>query len=121
MGVVLEDLGDDAHCIVVNNAGFRSMLEILWPLAIVDEIRRERLRDYWVGVQFTAEEARTLGNEIIEHQINDVDWLSDVFPPTGYWKDALSPKLAYHESTHWPSWLRAFAAFCLTCKGFIVY
>ena len=121
MGVVLVDLGDDNHSIVVGNAGFRATLEILWPLPIVDEARRERLRDYWPGVQFTEQEARALGNEIIEHHISDVNWLSDVFPPTGYWKDFLSPKPVYNESTYWPGWLRAFAAFCLTCKGFIVY
>jgi hypothetical protein len=67
----------------------------------VDEARRERLRDYWLGVQFTDEEARTLGNEIIEHHISGVDWLSDVFPPTGYWKNFLSPKPVYNESTYW--------------------
>ena|ERR1043166_838339 len=79
MGVVLVDLGDDDHSMVVNNAGFRAVLEILWPLPIVEEARRERLQGYWGGVEFTETEARALGNEIIEHHINGVDWLSDVF------------------------------------------
>ncbi len=121
MGVILVDLGDEEHSIAIGNGRFRATLEILWQLPIVDEVRRERLRDYWVGVQISEEEAQALGNEIIESHINGVDWLSDVYPPTGYWKNFLSPKPVYNESTYWPAWLRAFAGFCLTCKGFIVY
>ena len=37
-----------------------------------------------------------------------------------YWNDTRGKKIwEYELHTYWPSWLRAFAGFCLTCKGFM--
>jgi hypothetical protein len=122
MSVILVDLGDEKHDIMVNNAGWRSTVEVLQPFGLIDDERMQRLATAWPGVRLTQAEAQAIGDALVTGPLSAIDWSNNVYPPAGYWKDALDKKpREYETDTYWPSWLRAFAAFCLTCKGFIVY
>jgi hypothetical protein len=120
--VILVDLGDDEHEVVVSNAGWRATVDVFRPFSVVEGERLHRLETAWLGEQITQEEAQAIGNDLISGPLFAINWISNVYPPPGYWTDALGGKLRdYDQDTYWPSWLRAFAGFCLTCKGFVVY
>ncbi len=121
MGIILVDLGDEAHDLMTNNATWRATVEVLRPFGIVDAERLERLQTTWLGERITQEEAQAIGNALVTGPLSEVNWISDAYPPPGYFRDAHSGKLDYNRDTYWPAWLRAFAGFCLTCKGFIAY
>jgi hypothetical protein len=122
MSVILVDLGDNGHDVMVSNAGWRDTVEVLRPFGLLSDERLQRLATAWLGECLTEEEAQAIGNALVAGPLSAIYWSDDVYPPPGYWKDALGRKLREYElDTHWPSWLRAFAAFCLTCKGFIAY
>jgi hypothetical protein len=127
MSVILVDLGDEGHAVMVNNAGWRHTVEELRPLGILDGERLQRLETAWACERITQEEAQAIGNALVTGPLAAINWISNVFPPPeywtpGYWRDALSGKHRDNDQeTIWPGWLRSFAGFCLTCKGFIGY
>jgi hypothetical protein len=122
MSVILVDLGNDEHDIMVSNAGWRDTVEVLRPLEVLDCERLQRLQTAWLGEQFTPAEAQGIGTALVNGPLLAVYWSDNIYPPSGYFRDALAGKMRdYDRETCWPSWLRAFAGFCLTCKGFIVY
>src|SRR5947208_1379590 len=87
MSVILVDLGDDQHDIMINNAGWRRTVELLQPLAVIDDERIQRLTDAWLGVALAPEEAKAIGNALIAGPLSAVHWSDDVYAPIGYWKD----------------------------------
>jgi len=121
MSVILVDLENENHDVMISNAGWRDTVDVLRPLGILDSERLARLYLGQLGERITQEEAQAIGNALITGPLAGVDWVRNVFPPDTFWRDALSPKEPYDQATYWPSWLRAFAGFCLTCKGFQVY
>lgn len=121
MSVILVDLGNEQHDVMVNNAGWRSTVEVMRPLGILDDERLQRLQTAPFGERVTQEEAQAIGNTLVTGPLSAVNWIGDVYPPPGYWKTALGKNVwDYDQATYWPAWLRAFAGFCLTCKGFII-
>ena len=121
MSVILVDLGDEKHAVMINNAGWRDTVEAWRPFGILDGERLQRLQTAWLGERITQEEAQAIGNALVTGPLSAVNWISNVYPPPGYWRDAFVGKRRdYDQDTYWPSWFRAFAGFCLTCKGFIV-
>jgi hypothetical protein len=73
-----------------------------------------------LGERVTEEEARAIGNALVAGPLSTVNWVSKVFPPSSYFRDAPGDHRDYDKDTQWPAWLRALAEFCLTCKGFEV-
>jgi hypothetical protein len=121
MSIILVDLGDETHDVMINNATWRATVEVLQYFGILDNERLERLQTAWLGERITQVEAQSIGQALVTGPLSMVNWTSDAYPPPGYFRDALSGKLDYNRDTYWPAWLRAFAGFCLTCKGFIAY
>ena len=122
MSVILVDLGDENHDVMVSNAGWRDTVEVLRPFKVVDAERLQRLQTAWLDVQITQEEALAIGNALVAGSLSAINWISKVYPPQSFWKDPCGGKIQdYDKETYRPSWLRAFAGFCLTCKGFIAY
>ena len=122
MSVILVDLGDAEHDVMVGNAGWRKTLQVLRPLGVLDDERLLLLETAWLGQKLTEMEARAIGEALVSGVLSTVNWSGDVYPPSGYWVDPGAHVGEHYElATLWPSWLRAFAAFCLTCKGFVVY
>ena len=120
--VILVDLGDEGHDVVVSNAGWRDTVEVLQSFGVLDGERLQRLRTSWLGEQLTQAEAQAIGHALVAGPLSAVNWSDNAYPPPVYWKDALGGKLRdYDRDTYWPSWLRALAGFCLTCKGLIIY
>jgi hypothetical protein len=121
MSVILVDLGDDKHDVMINNAGWRDTVAVLRSLDLFDEERLQRLETAWLGQELTQEEARVIGAALVAGPLAAVNWIDNVYPSTRFWADPARHRMDYDRETYWPSWLRAFACFCLTCKGFIVY
>jgi hypothetical protein len=88
---------------------------------VLDEQQLQSLETAWLGQKVSQDEAQAIGMALVQGPLAAVKWSDNVYPPIGFWRDAHSGKLRYDQDTYWPSWLRAFASFCLTCKGFIVY
>lgn len=120
MSVVLVDLGDASHDLTVSNAGWSETVEVLRTLGVLDADRAGRLREAWLGQRLTQDEARTAGAALVAGPLAVVEWSGNVYPPDGHWRDALGGKPQYDQETYWPSWLRAFAGFCLRCEGLVV-
>jgi hypothetical protein len=122
VSVILVDLGNEEHDLMVSNAGWRDTVDVLRIFGVLDGERSQRLQTAWLGQQLTEAEAQAIGSALVTGPLLTVNWSDNVYPPSGYWKDALGGKLRdYDRDTYWLSWLRAFAGFCLTCKGFIIY
>lgn len=121
MSVILVDLGNDEHDVMVSNAGWRDTVAIVRPFGVLDEERLQRLETAWLGQKVAQKEAQALGEALVAGPLADVNWSGDVYPPAGFWVDPRSHSQEYDLSTYWPSWLRAFAEFCLTCRGFVCY
>jgi hypothetical protein len=120
LSVILVDLGDEGNDVIVSNAGWRETVEVLRPFGILDGERLHRLQTARPGERITQDEARAIGNALVSGPLSTVHWSGNVYPPAGHWRNALSGKMPYDPETYWPSWLRAFAAFCLTCNGFFL-
>jgi hypothetical protein len=118
MSAILVDLGDDTHDVMINNASWRATLEVLRTFGIFEAHRLERLQ--WLGERVGEEEAKAIGNALVSGPLASVNWVDKVYPPSGYFRDARGDHRDFDEDTQWPAWLRAFAEFCLTCKGFEV-
>jgi hypothetical protein len=121
VSVILVDLGDDKHDVMVSNAGWRDTVAVLRPLGVLDEERLRRLETTWLGQELNQQEARAVGEALVAGPLAAVYWSDDVYPPDGYWRDARRGKPEFDPGAYWPSWLRAFAGFCLTCRGFVAY
>src|ERR1700730_8619317 len=98
---------------MINNANWRGTVEVLRQLGLLDGARLQTLQTAWLGEQITQEEARAIGNALVARPLSAVDWIRRVFPPSRYFRDAHGNFRDYDKETHWPSWLRAFAEFCL--------
>jgi hypothetical protein len=120
VSVILVDLGDDKHDVMVSNAGWRDTVAVVRRFGVLGEERLQRLETAWLGQGLTQEEARAVGEALVAGPLAAVRWSGDVYPPDGHWSDALGGKLPYDRGTYWPSWLRAFAGFCLGCQGLVV-
>jgi hypothetical protein len=120
VSVILVDLGDDKRDVMVSNAGWRDTVAVMRRFGVLGEERLQRLETAWLGQGLTQEEARAIGEALVAGPLAAVQWSGDVYPPDGHWRDALGGKLPYDQGTYWPSWLRAFAGFCLSCQGFVV-
>ncbi|MBL9093678.1 MAG: hypothetical protein JNL96_20845 [Planctomycetaceae bacterium] len=122
MSVILVDLGNEAHDVVINNAGWRATVEVVRAIGVLEERRLELLETAWLGERVAADEARAIGHAVLAGPLADVNWLDDVYPPQSFWKDPATKSWPeYDRDTYWTSWLRAFAGFCLTCDGFVVH
>jgi hypothetical protein len=121
VSVILVDLGDDKHDVMVSNAGWRDTVKLVRSFGALDEERLQLLETAWLGQQVMQAEAQAIGNALVEGPLSSVNWSNDVYPPAGFWVDPGRHRRDYDLATYWPSWLRAFAGFCLTCKGFVVY
>jgi hypothetical protein len=122
VSVILVDLGDDTHDVMVSNAGWRDTVAVLRLFGVLDEERLQRLETAWLGQQITQEEARAIGESLVAGPLAAVNWSDNAYPPPGFWVDpGKHPRMQYDLCTYWPSWLRAFAGFCLTCRGFVAY
>lgn len=119
MSVILVDLGDNQHDVMVSNAGWRDTVAVLRPFGVLDEPRLQRLEIAWIGQKLTREEAQAIGAALVAGPLAAINWIDDVYPPTGFWADPQRHPWQYGQATYWPSWLRAFAGFCLTCNGFV--
>jgi hypothetical protein len=119
VSVILVDLGDREHDVMISNSGWRSTVAALRPCGVLHQERLEQLETAWLGQELTQKEARAVGQALVSGPLAAIYWSDDVYPPDGHWRDALGGKPKYDQNVYWPSWLRAFAGFCLTCKGFI--
>ncbi|MGY8770963.1 MAG: hypothetical protein ACKVH8_21340 [Pirellulales bacterium] len=121
MSVILVDLGNDSHDVMTSNANWRDTLEVLRPFNLLNEERIELLQTYWMGEQFTVDESESIGNALVHGPLASINWIDNVYPPSIFWHDPSNKKWdTYDRNTYWPSWLRAFAEFCLSCEGFEV-
>lgn len=121
MSVILVDLGDAGHDVMVSNGGWRDTVDVVRRLGLLDEERLRRLETAWLGQQLSQEEAREIGDALVAGPLAAIAWSDNVYPPAGLWSHPRNYSRDYDPSTFWPGWLRAFAGFCLTCKGFIAY
>ena len=121
MSVILVDLGDDQHSVMVSNAGWRDTLALVRHFGVLDEDRVQRLESAWLGQELTALEARAIGEALMAGPLAAIDWSNNVYPPVGFWFDPNKHPWQYDVATYWPSWLRAFAGFCHMCCGFVCY
>jgi hypothetical protein len=121
MSVILVDLGDDQHDIKVATGWWCDTVAIMRPLGVLGEERLQRLETYWLGQELTQDDARAVGEAIVAGPLSRVIWSDNVYPPDGYWMGYRSHSWNYDLDTYWLSWLRAFAGFCQTCKGFVIY
>jgi hypothetical protein len=121
VNVILVDLGDDRHDVMVSNAGWRETVAVMRPFGVLGEERLQRLETAWLGQQLSREEARAIGGALVAGPLSAVNWSDDVYPPAGFWTNPRGYTRDYDVATYWLSWLRAFAAFCLTCRGFVAY
>ncbi|MFT3881814.1 MAG: hypothetical protein QM703_19410 [Gemmatales bacterium] len=120
MSVILVDLGNDKHDVMVSNAGWRDTVAVMRSFAVLEEEHLQRLETLWLGEQLTHEEANEIGKALIAGPLMAINWSDNVYPPVEFWTDPCKqPLVEYDLSTYWPSWLRAFAGFCITCRGFI--
>lgn len=119
MSLILVDAGDRTHTLLVSNAGWRKALEVLRPLGVLSAERFQRMETGGLET-FTEAEAKAIGDALVAGPLSVIHWSDNVYPPVGYWNNTRGRQIwEYELHTYWPSWLRAFAAFCLTCKGFI--
>ena len=122
MSVILVDLGVENHDVIVSNGWWRGTVDVLRSFGLLDDERLHRLVTVWLGVRLTQAEARAIGDALVTGPLAAIDGSANVYPQPGYWKSARGRNLRdYDQDTYWPGWLRAFAAFCLTCKGFVVH
>ena len=121
MSVILVDLGDDKHDVMISNAGWRDTVAMVRSFGVLDEERLRLLETAWLGQELTQEEAQAIGDALVAGPLSSINWSDNVYPPTEFWIDPGKQQREYDLATYWPSWLRAFADFCLTCKGFIAY
>lgn len=121
MSVILVDLGDDTRDVMISNAGWRDTVALIRPFGVLTEERLQQLETAWLGQQFTQEEARAIGEAIWAGPLAAANWSGNVYPPAGLWADPSNHSREYDPDTYWPAWLRAFAGFCVTCRGFIAY
>ncbi len=128
MSVILTDLGDEDHGLKIGNVGWRNTVDVLGPFGLLAPERLDRLRDTWLGEQVTEEEARAIGQCLVADVLSGINWSGAVYPPFDYWRTRRVDEVGqqrerdgpwnYDPDTQWASWLRSFAGFCLTCKGF---
>src|SRR5262249_16517105 len=119
--VILEDRSDETHVVMVSNRGWLVTLETLRPFGIFEAERFEQLREWPTGMQITLDEARTIGHSLLAGPLSSVNWSDNVYPPDSYWSSGCERVEDFPNETYWPSWLRALAAFCLKCNGFVPY
>jgi hypothetical protein len=128
MGVILADIErDDVDC-QVNWWNWRPTLTVLEQSGIFDKERLDRMSFTGGGVTVTASEAVRIA-DFLEQQIlpavddgyevklngkisNEPTWLGPI-------KDAPADRSKLYGASK--EWLREFAAFCRTCRGFHVY
>jgi len=118
MSVILTDLSDETHWLKIGNAGWRDTIAVLEPFGILSPEQVARLKVNWVGEQFTESVARLIGDRLINEYVAKITWSEAVYPPDGFWHGLGHDLGEYDVDTQWPSWLRAFAGFCMTCRGF---
>jgi hypothetical protein len=122
MSVILVDLGNEQRDCMINNMGWRDTVALMRSLGLFDEDRLELLETAWLGQELTQDEARVLGNALVAGPLAAFNWCDNVYPPDEFWADPGKYRhVEYAAETYWPSWLRALASLCLTCKGFVVY
>jgi hypothetical protein len=118
MSAILFDLGDDKHDLMINNAHWRLTVDVFRTFGMLDAQRLQRLETAWLGERVTEEEAKAIGNALVAGPLSTVNWVGKVYPPSRFFRGARLDFRDYDKDTQWPSWLRALAEFCLTCKGF---
>jgi hypothetical protein len=121
VSVILVDLADDKHDVMVSNAGWRDTVAVMRSFGVLGEDRLQLLETAWLGQQLTQEEAQVIGSSLVAGPLSSINWSDNVYPPSGFWVDPGKRSREYDLDTYWPSWLRAFAAFCLSCRGFVAY
>lgn len=118
------DLQDSTRCLHVNAWNWRSAIELMASLDLLDIERREMMGWNCTGVEISRDEAREIGKYITEKILPGV-------PPSGcitydldvknkpddgkFFRD--EPEKNYNLSYEW---LIEFSKFCTTCDGFVV-
>lgn len=121
MSVILVDLGEDKHDVMVSNAGWRDTVELMRSFGVLGAQRLQLLETAWLGQQLTQEEAQAIGNALVAGPLSSINWSDNVYPSEAFWVDPGRHSQDFDLTTYWPSWLRAFAGFCLCCKGFVIH
>ena len=121
MSVIVVDLGNEKRDCMVSNAGWRDTVEVLRSLGLFDQERLELLKTAWLGQELTEPEARQVGEALVAGPLAAINWSDNVYPSDLFWSDPGKYKNDFAVETYWPSWLRAFASLCLSCKGLVLY
>lgn len=87
MGVILVNLEDDKHDVMVSNAGWRDTVAVVRPFGLLDEERLQRLETAWLGQDVTQEEARAIGESRVKGPLAVVKWIGGEHRPPEIWVD----------------------------------
>jgi len=123
MAFILTDISNKEHELQINSWNWRPTLNLIGAADLVGEEKLELMGEN-IGIEVTQEEAQRIGTFLQEKIVPGMqpneriqyDLTLTAEPDTGeLYRDDLTKNYSVSYD-----WLKEFAAFCLSCKGFIV-
>jgi hypothetical protein len=124
MGVILVDMADVDHDFNTNWWHWRTAIEIIRDMGILDEEILERISYNGCGDEITAEQARSIGKKIQDEILPKMSENDRLLLNLTITDEPDDGKMHYDDVEKNYSatreWLKNFVEFCLSSNGFIV-